>query len=290
MPILLLSLAVLSLSQAANLVRWAEAPLEVIGLWRMIFAFFIVLPFTLPIKAQLKTLSTKLLGHALFSGVFLFLHLFAFFYAAKNTTIANTMILFSTHPLFTAVLAWLFYGEKPQKRIVFSYLLAGASVTLLFYDSIQFSRLRLLADSSALASALFFSAYMLTGRSARKSIPNLLYSLILYVTAGLGFLLSTQIQNHNLIGFSNQTWLAIVLLTLFPTLLGHALFTYLLKTLDLHLLSCMKLIEPSLSAFTAYLFFHEKIGQNTIVSFLLTAVSILILLVPEIKNFRIQNS
>jgi drug/metabolite transporter (DMT)-like permease len=73
------------------------------------------------------------------------------------------------------------------------------------------------------------------------------------------------------------TWLAIAGLAFVVTLGGHALFTHLLAALDVHLLSCAKLLEPPLAAFVARAAFGEPLGPRTLAAFALISAAVLIL-------------
>ena len=85
---------------------------------------------------------------------------------------------------------------------------------------------------------------------------------------------------HKFFSYPPITWISIGGLVLFPTLLGHALFTYLLRYFDVNWLSTGKLAEPLLASLTAFLFFHETWTPTIAMAFACTGVSLLILLEP----------
>jgi drug/metabolite transporter (DMT)-like permease len=103
------------------------------------------------------------------------------------------------------------------------------------------------------------------------------------VTAFL-FWLSLLAQQKNLLSLTPRAWMCIAGLVVLPTILGHALFTYLLKFMNINIMSCAKLIEPAMAAFTAYFIFSEAMSFNTFIAFLLTSVSVLILFFPKLRK------
>lgn len=155
--------AIFSLSQAAPLVRLAQAPAEVIGFWRLMGASLIMLSFCwwkegrlFPHRevslesnltsSNLASTNSRLMnmwklrwddyqGWTVLSGVLFFLHLWTYFLAAQNTKIASLMVIFASNPLFTAFLSKLFLKDRFLPRFGVAYFFGLLSLTLLFSDS-----------------------------------------------------------------------------------------------------------------------------------------------------------
>ena len=271
------------LAQSANLVRLAEAPLEVLGFWRLLVSALLFLPFALKNNfIQNFRSAPQTLNFSLTSGFFFFTHLWTFFYASQNTTIANCMIIYSTNPLFTALGAWLFFNEKFTKRLAVAYILAFIGIYQLVSHNLDFDRGLVKGDFAALISALLFTGYLLTGKKVRHTFSNSAFSTTIYFTAAMLFLFTGLTKGIDFIHYPTQTWLAIGGSILFPTLLGHALFMYLVRYMNINMMTCGKLIEPPISAVIAFLLFGEVLKDNTLLAFILTSSAVLILFAPEI--------
>lgn len=281
---ILLFIAILSLSQAANLVRYAAAPVEVIGFWRLLMASLILAPLAFKHRHSVKAATGKVLSLTFLSGVFLFLHFGTFFFAAQNTKIANAMILFATNPLFTAAGAYFFFKEKISLRLAIAYVLAGFGIYFLVSHSITFDPERFKGDISALISAAFFSGYILTGRAVRPHYENTLYTFIIYLTTGVLFGVACLFTGVAMTSYPTHSWIAIATLAIVTTLFGHALFTYLLSHMSVNFLSCAKLVEPVFSALVAYFVFQESLANQTLTAFIFTAAAILTLYWPTKKK------
>lgn len=281
--VLLFFIAIISLSQAANLIRLAHAPIEVIGFWRLLLASFIMfsLAWRLQKRPWPKFISIKTKLTTILSGCFFFAHLWTYFYSAQNTTIANSMIIFSANPLFTAAFSIFIFKEKLSWKLALAYILAFSGLYLLLSHQIHFQDLSNLGNWSALLSALFYSGYILCGNKARQELPNLSYTWVVYLIVACLFFLTGNLREISWTTYPKTTWLAILGTVLFPTLLGHALFTYLLKFMNINWLSCGKLIEPAMSAFIAYLLFSEIPSKETYWAFALTGSAILTLFIPR---------
>lgn len=284
MHLALYALALFGLSQSANLVKWAQAPIEVLGFWRLALCGLAFLPFALrgpDLKSLLSKVHRQELFWALVSGSFFFLHLWTFFYASVNTSIANCMVIFSINPLFTAVGAYWFFGERFTWRLAFAYVFAFTGIYLLVSQSLSFDQGLVKGDLMALLSGLLVSVYLLSGKRVRHGFSNVTFSVVIYFVAALGFLSLVAIQATPLIGYSDKTWLAILGLVVIPTFLGHSLFMYLVKYMNINLMTCGKLIEPVMSSAVAFLVFGETLKPTTVAAFALTSASVLILFEPE---------
>ncbi|PIS10827.1 MAG: hypothetical protein COT73_07255, partial [Bdellovibrio sp. CG10_big_fil_rev_8_21_14_0_10_47_8] len=126
---LLFFVAIVSLSQAANLVRLAQAPALMIGFWRLLGAGLIMF--------GLKWLNSRRQNQSFLeyppretwrwtflSGSLFFVHLWTFFVAAQTTSIATCMILFASNPIFTAIGSWIFLKDRFEKRHGVAFALA----------------------------------------------------------------------------------------------------------------------------------------------------------------------
>lgn len=304
---LLYILAIFSLSQAANLVRLAQAPALVIGFWRLLFSAMILLPFLLwSTKRRYGHLNVfkneshelhlhrtanvqSFTGFTLLSAAFFFAHLWTFFFAAQKTSIANCMILFSLNPLFTALISSKFLKVVFPKRLLLAYPIALTGLFLLLWHDLNEHSLTSqqgLGDFSAILSGMLYSGYILTSMHVRKTTSNLKFATLMYLATSVLFLVFCLIFQIELFDYPFITWAAILGNVLIPTLMGHFLFTYLLQFLNVNLMSCGKLIEPVFSSFIAYLVFHEQLKSGIYLSFALTSLSLLILFSNQLKTSK----
>lgn len=287
---LLFFVAIVSLSQASLLIRSAHAPIEVIGFWRMTAAGLILLLSSFFGCNQVQNIkwSDQKISFTLISSVFFFLHLWCYFYAAHHTKISNMMIMFSTNPLFTAMGAYLFFKEKMTWKLGVAYVFAFTGIWILASGSLQFQPEYFTGDILALVSGAFYSAYILTGKKARQHISTKLYGGINYSFVGFLFLATGLGKNLEWTHYPLTSWIAIAALVLIPTLMGHALFSFLLSHLNVNSMSCGKLIEPVIASVMAYLFFGENLSQQAIPAFFLTSTAVLILFFPW-RKFQYGN-
>ncbi len=273
-------LALLSLSTAPNWARLSLMPVDVLGFWRLSFASTLLFAWIFILKRQRLPQFTRNFFWILLSGFFFFAHLWTYKYAAKNTTIANTMIFFGTNPVWTTCGSIFFFNERFTQRLAISYSLAVIGMIILVSRQFAVHSSGLLGDVSAIASAVFFSAYILTGKKARIYFSNSIYAAFQYLTCAICFSIAVSISGNPIGSYNMTSWIAVAGLVVFPTLLGHLNFSYLMNFMNLSLMSCGKMIEPVLASIIAYFLFAEQLSIQAVIAFIFTALALVVLFVP----------
>lgn len=76
----------------------------------------------------------------------------AFILSVANTSVANTLVIIATGPLFTALFAWAFLNEKPPARTWLTIAAAFTGMLVIFYHDL--GSVHLLGDLLALVTAV----------------------------------------------------------------------------------------------------------------------------------------
>jgi drug/metabolite transporter (DMT)-like permease len=286
MRLALLALAVVFLSQPANLIRWAHAPIEVIGFWRLLIAAAALTPGAWLGRRSWTALAPRARPLAVLAGALFFAHLWSYVYAVQHAPVANVMAAFCTHPLWTGAGLWLLEGERPTPRLGAAYVLAGAGVWALVSDSLGAGGLA--GGLAGLGSAALFSCYILTGRRLRRQLDNSVYAAAVFWVSAACFFAAGSARGVAWTGYPAASWAAFVGLGVGVTLAGHALFTYLLGSMDVNLLGCAKLFEPILGALTAWAAFGEPLRPRTAWAFAAIAAAVLVLLWPSGRPLPVE--
>jgi DME family drug/metabolite transporter len=96
----------------------------------------------------------------------------AFLYALQNTTVANVTVLYATLPFMTAILAWLWFREKAERRTLIGSLVAGAGVVITVSGSTGIGGGHILGDLAALFMT-FTMALMTVIMRRHREVPML---------------------------------------------------------------------------------------------------------------------
>ncbi len=283
---LLYFLALFCLSTSPNWAKLNQMPVEVLGFWRLAIAASIVGLWIILFKKHPWTFSSQKMGWVIISGLFFFLHLWTYKFASKNTSVANTMILFASNPLWSSAGAIVFFKERITLRLTLAYFLAIIGIYMLAFEHMEFNSSTFLGDLAAVSSAFFYAVYMLTGKKARTHYDNSIYSFIQYSICALLFGLIVIGLRKDLTGYDSLSWWTIGGLVLMPTLLGHLSLTYLVNYMNISLMSCGKLIEPIIASIIAYFVFNELLKPEAWLAFSLTAISVIILFSPSVMQLR----
>lgn len=277
-PILVLAIGILAVSTASILIRFAqeEASSLVIAAYRMTLAALILAPFALPkaIKA-FGSLNFRQRWLVVLSGLFLAIHFASWITSLEYTTVASSVVLVTTTPLWVALLSPLVLKERMQRGIWLGLLLAMAGGMLVGLQhacsftggqllcspwSEFFSGKGLLGNALALLGAFMAAGYMLIGRQVRPVFPLLSYTFWVYSVAAAALLIFVAVSRQQVTGFSAQTYLWFALLALIPQVIGHSSFNWALKYLPAAFVSLALLGEPVGTTILAVIFLEEVPG------------------------------
>lgn len=275
-----LAVAVLGMSQAALVIRWANAPIEAIGFWRLVIATALLAPLAWRRRASWQALGGADRRAAVLAAALFFSHLWFFTYSTQHTLISHCMIAFETHPLWTGAGAWLLFDEALDARVLLAYALAGAGVWALFSGSTA-GTATLSGDAAGLLAALSFSGYVLAGKGVRRRLDNSVFAALCSGVMAALFFASGTLRHVAWTGYPWTFWTSVATLAVCVSIAGHAIFSYLLAHMNVNVLSCAKLLEPALAAVGAWLAFGEPLSGRTLAACILVTGAVLLLLLPR---------
>lgn len=273
--------AIVILSQAGTLIRFAEADSLAICFWRLLMAAALLFPLAFNRRRALERLERRDWFHLGLCGFFLFAHFYFFFRSVQETTVAVSTMLFTLSPVSTAIGAYVFFRERISLHLVLACALGITGVAVLFGENLLAPNpdhpLALRGDIWGVLAAVCFSGYILTGKHIRTRLPNVVFTFAIYSQTAIYAAAAMWLWRVPFTGYSRTTWIAYGALAIFPTLLGHAIFTYCLNYMNVNFMSCMILIEPMLAAIAAKFLFNEDLTAFATVGFLFTVAAVIVL-------------
>jgi drug/metabolite transporter (DMT)-like permease len=282
---ILLPIGIIAISTASIFIKLCDAPVLIIAAYRMMLASLMLTPFAC-CKKTWKGWEKDKIGWLLLSGLFLSLH-FAFWIASlKYTSVASSVVLVTTHPIFVGTGGWLFLKERLGLNLIFGIALSVLGSGLISYGDMSLSKEALMGDGLALLGAIAASGYLLVGKKMRKDQDLLSYIFPVYSTGGLILILFAFIFQESFWGYSSSTYLYLFLLALVPQLIGHTTFNWALKYLPASVIAITTLGEPIGSTLLAYFILGEGLTIWKVIGGMSIFAGILIALRKKALNDR----
>ncbi|MEJ2413090.1 MAG: DMT family transporter [Anaerolineales bacterium] len=275
LPYLIVPIGILAVSTASLLIRFAQDYTSsiTIAAFRLGLAALLLLPYTVVKHGrELRSLTSSDLKFALLAGFVLAVHFSSWITSLEYTSVASSVVLVTTTPLWVSLLAPVFLGEKTP-RIAFVgmgiALLGGliiAGVDVCNWGSTGLScqtasgspgAQTLLGDLLALFGAIAAASYLMIGRHLRRKISLTPYVFLVFSAAAVFLVLAMLVMDGIPPRFPGKVYLWLLLLAVVPQLLGHSIFNWSLKYLPTGYVSVNLLGEPVGSIILAYFFLNE---------------------------------
>ncbi len=259
-----LSLAVLAVSWASIFVRWCgDVPASVIAFYRLFWSGLLMgLGLVGFGRRKLEGISRRVfLRHAplvVASGLMLALHFVTWIASVQTTTVAHALVLGSTHPVFTLLIAPHFLKEHNSWQPRVAAMLTLAGVLMIGGQDGFHASPRLMGDLLAVASALFVSVYVQIARRLRHRFPLRPYLFLVYTTAGLVLGFANLTTATPLMAYPPQAHFWMLMLALIPTGVGHSLLNWAARRVEAHKVNFAILGEPVIASLLAYWLFSEQ--------------------------------
>ncbi|MFN2525995.1 MAG: DMT family transporter [Actinomycetota bacterium] len=246
----ILGIGVLAASSSAVLIRFAEdaEPLA-IAFWRCTAGAALLAPLAI---AKGRIPGRDLFLPAL-AGAFLAFHFATWISSLDHTTVAASVLLVSTTPVFVGLVSHV-AGQRlgPFGWAGIAVALAGTAVI-----AGDLSGARLFGNLLALAGAVGGAGYFLAGERARRFMGIAAYSAVAYGTAALVLAGAVVARDVSLSGYNPATWAALVGLIVGPQLLGHTLINFALGDIDATTVTVAIMAEPVIAIALAYALLSE---------------------------------
>ena len=257
-PYLAVLVGVFAVSFSALFVRLSSAPALIIATYRLLFTFLILAPYTLfRHRTDLVTTSWRQRGLAAASGLCLTLHLVTWFISLRYTSIASSVVLVTTQPVFVVIGSWIFFKEKVSRLAMMGGTLALFGSVVIGAADFQIGKEALLGDLLALAAAVFVSGYLLIGRRLRGGVSLPVYTFYTYGSSALVLVLASVASSTPFAPYPPRDWILFLALAIVCTVIGHTVFNWVLKYVQASVVSVSVLGEPLGAILWASIFLNE---------------------------------
>lgn len=262
LPYAVLATALVGVSFGSIFVRLAAAPALAIALWRMTLASAVVLPAALASGGIRPATSGRAMALAAAAGGLLALHFGSWMTSLLFTSVANSVLLVNTAPIFVALLSWISGRDRPTSRTWAAVVLATAGAAVITSGGPS-DATSLIGNLLAVGGALAMAGYLLLAREAQRVLAYLPYVAVAYGTAAVVLWAAVLISGTQWHSFPPQTWAVLAAMAVVSQLVGHGGYNWSLRHLQAAFVSIALTGEPVLASLLAWWLLDEPIGART---------------------------
>jgi drug/metabolite transporter (DMT)-like permease len=279
--IIVLLAGITSISFASIFIRFCDdVPAIMISTYRLVIASSILLVIFKIRGYSFKNIRKRELLLSLLGGVFLSLHFITWIASLKYTSVANSVVLVNTNPIFVGIFSYLFLKEKQNIELVIGIILSLLGGTMIALSDTGLHGLTLMnktalsGDGLALAGAVMASGYLIVGSKVRARLDILTYVTVVYSISAILLLITSLLLEIPFEGYKKTSYLYMVLLAIVPQLIGHTSINWALKHIKTSMVAITILGEPVGATILAYMFFNEMIDSYQFIGMILIFAAI----------------
>ena len=203
----LLALGILCISFPAILFRYCDAPPLAAAFWRKALAALVLVPVVFS-SWHRGRLEVRALGGVVprmgGTGVLLALHFACWFLSLRYTSVASSVVLVATQPVWAALFGRIFLDESIPRKDFWAIALSVAGAALIGSGDWRGGSQALLGDLLAVAAAICAAGYLTVGRSVRDRLPLTPWLLGVYATAANSWRAASLRRPADATGFISQ--------------------------------------------------------------------------------------
>jgi drug/metabolite transporter (DMT)-like permease len=274
--ILALTVAIIAVSSSAPLIAYAAAPALAIAFWRNLLGVAVIAPVAVAVRRE-EFRSRRTVSASALSGVFLAVHFATWVPSAKLTSVAMSVALVSTTPIWTSLISAA-RGVRVPGSTWAGVGVAVVGVAVATGADPDLSSRALVGDALALVGGIAAAGYTMLGAHARETIATSTYATVCYSICAALLGLACVLGGQDLAGYPAQTWLALVAMTVGPQLLGHTLINYALRRVPPTTVAVLLLLEVPGALLLAWLMLDQLPAAQTLpgIALLLAGVTIVV--------------
>ncbi len=258
-PFLVLAIGLVAVSHGAIFARLADAAPLAIAAWRLGLACLVVLPAALAAPAGPR--APRAIALAAGAGALLALHFATWIASLDHTTIARSVLLVSTAPIWVAVIEAAIGRGLPARAMLLA--LAAAIAGAAIVGSGGFGGDASTGDLLAISGAAAMAGYLLLSREAQAALPFRSYLGVAYGTAAGLLWCGVLATGTRAAGFEPGTWWALAGMALVSQIIGHGSYNWALRHLQPLFVGVVLVGEPVLASLLGWWLLGEEPGWRT---------------------------
>jgi len=282
--ILVLGIGLIAISFASIFIKLCSAPSLVIAAYRLSIASVFYIGFTrIRVGPILSAFSKSQLKIVALSGIFLTIHFATWITSLKFTSVASSVVLVQSAPIFVALGSFLFLKERPSRLMIPGIVIALMGSLIISAHDFSLDRNSLLGDLLAVGGAIGAAGYLLAGRKLRASIDLFRYVTAVYSVTAVLLLIFAIGNGESLSGYSARDYLLLFAVALIPQVIGHTSINWALKYFSATAVAVIILGEPIGASILALLILKETLSLIKIGGGIIILVGVILTIIAENK-------
>ena len=279
-----LTTGVTAISFAAIFIKLCHAPALSIAAYRMLIAAVIFLFISVFRNQSLfRGLSLHQIRLIIVAGFFLALHFSLWISSLEYTSVASSVVLVTTNPLFVALGSIFFLKERVHWLLILAIFLTIFGSIIIGVHDFHVQKSQLFGDILALLAAIGGSGYLLSGRILRRSLDAFHYATLVYSVSAVFLIMLALATSSPFVGFRKIDYVYLLLLAIVPQMIGHTSINWSLRFLSASFVAIAILGEPIGSTILAYFILSESITYMKVLGALFIILGIFIGIKGESK-------
>ncbi|MFD0590059.1 DMT family transporter [Paenibacillus sp. GCM10027627] len=252
-------IGIIAISFSSIFVRWSEADVAVIAMYRLLLTNVLLLPLVWKYRSELFAPSIRQWGWLAASGFMLALHFLLWMESLRLTTVASSTVILTLQPLMVMLGSYWLYKAKANKPMLWGMGIAIVGSVIIGAGDFSLSGTALLGDALSFFGTLAISIHMLIGKGLREGVSAFAYNFWVFAIAAFFLAGYNLFEGNDFTGYSANEWGIFLLLAIVPTLFGHYLFNWLLKYMNATAVSMAVLGEPVIASLLAWVLLKEAL-------------------------------
>ena len=275
-PVLALVSGIFAVSTGAIFVRLAsEAPPLVVAAYRVGLASLLLAPIAWwRARHELRRLSARDYVLAVLAGFFLALHFATWVSSLYYTSVASSVVLVNTNPLWVGLLAPFVSKDRITRLMALGIGVSVVGGVIIGMGDLAISGQALFGDFLAILGSICAAFYILLGRNVRRQVSLLAYVMVCYGSAAIILWVIVLVTGQPITGYSPFTYTMFLGMALVPQIIGHSSYNWALEWVSASMVAVGLLGEPIGSTILAYILFGERLTWAKVVggAFILTGI------------------
>lgn len=232
---------------------------------------------------QVDSLAIKLY---LIMGIFSFVIAFGLVYWAEQYVSSGlASVLFGVYPFFVAIFSYFFITEERiDKFKTMGMALGFVGIIVIFSDTFGADlSLNVLGMIAIVLSGIIQAANAVLIKKKGKNLNPLSMNFIPMLIAGFALtILGLLFEDLSKIKFDNKAIISVLYLAIFGSILTFTTFYWLMKKINIVLLSLITFITPIVALFLGWLIYNEQLTTENIIG---AAMVLFGLLIANMQSF-----